>query len=55
MKMHYCMLAAMAIFFIMMGMLYRGQQDIIIQQRVNAATAAVFMSMPLKSLTEYKI
>jgi len=55
MRMHYCMWIAMAISFIVFGMLWRGREDMIIQQNINAATAAVFMSMPIKSLTEYKI
>ncbi len=55
MRMHYCMWLMMAISFIIFGMLYRGYEDINTQKKVSEATAAVFMSMPLKSLIEYKI
>lgn len=55
MKLHYCMWIAMAISFIVFGMLYRGHEDLNTQRTVNDAIGAVFMSMPIKSLTEYKI
>ena len=52
---HYAIWFWMAIMIIGTGALYRGQQDMTINQKVSEATAAVFISMPLKSLTEYKI
>ncbi len=55
MRMHYLMWVAMTIFFITLGMLYRGNQDIAKQAAKAEGAAVVLIALPPKILSEVQI
>lgn len=55
MKMHHIMWILMAMAFLMFGMLYRGQQDMLMQQMRAQGASMVLIDMSLKSLGEVNI
>ena len=52
---HYTMWVIMAVLIIGAGAMNSVQQEILMQEKVNQATAAVFISLPLKALPEIQI
>ncbi len=52
---HYIIWVLVAFIVIGAGAMYRGQEEMLVQRKIDDATALIFISMPIKYLTDYKV